>query len=187
MSLFLRQLYADHDRIRRLLTDLSRQLQALGPGVSTADRTLDLGMAGWMDYLDEVHHSREEQLYSRLRLRAPDAAKQVESLGWQHSELERHLENLAGVFSATPPADPGWRRLQVVQCQDMIRDYLHHLKWEEETFFPLAREYLHAADWDAVTQACAAETRRTSAPTSRNAAPSAVPRGRDSTGAPAAQ
>lgn len=152
MPPFLHQLYADHDRIRQLLTNLSRQLQMMTQGAETLDAALDLGMTGWMDYLDEVHHSREEHLYSRLRMRAPEAAANVESLGWQHSELERHLGTLARVFGSSADCEGEQRRLLIENCQSMVNDYLHHLKWEEEYFFPVARMQLREHDWEEVAQ-----------------------------------
>lgn len=174
MPPFLRQLYADHDRIRRLLTDLSRQLQYMARGAKPPDAALDLGMAGWMDYLDEVHHSREEHLYSRLRMRAPEEATQVESLGWQHSELERHLTNLAQVFGDATRCTGSARANLVESCQLMINDYLKHLKWEEEYFFPLARQQLREHDWDEVAQEWEEENTRPFHDLARDAAMRAV-------------
>lgn len=174
MPPFLRQLYADHDRIRRLLTDLSRQLQAMTQGGDALDATLDLGMAGWMDYLDEVHHSREEHLFSRLRMRSPESAAEVESLGWQHSELERHLEDLSRVFGNAAECT-GARRAELLEsCQLMVNDYLHHLKWEEENFFPLARQQLREHDWAEVAKEWEEDNTRPYRDLARDAAMHAV-------------
>ena len=150
MPSFLQQLYKDHERIRELLATYSRHLAELRAGDTLADDTLEFGLARWVEFLDETHHSKEEHAFSRLRQRAPEVIPLVESLARQHNELERHMETVSGAFASLRLYALCDRDSVLDTGQAMLDDYLRHLEWEEETFFPLARQHLQPEDWEQI-------------------------------------
>lgn len=147
MPPFLQQLYSDHEHIRDLLRSLHCHLDELEASDRPVDDLLNFGLSSWKDFLDETHHSKEEYVYSRLRQRAPACVPIIQSLALQHNELERHMEGIARSFSVMAQNSRDSRNAMIEAGRELLDEYLRHLEWEEQSFFPLARRYLQGKDW----------------------------------------
>lgn len=147
MSDLLEQLYADHEHIRELLGSLHHHLDEVATAGRSNNQLLSFGLSRWKDFLDETHHSKEEYVFSKLHRRALETTPAVRSLALQHNELERHMQCLTRAFSVMHEQDPASHTAMINAGHQMLNEYLNHLQWEEDVFFPLARHHLHANDW----------------------------------------
>ena len=154
----IQTLIDDHHRIRALLGAFEGQLRQFAEAGEPDYDILAFGVDACAEYLEALHHRKEERLLARLRQRAPAVVAQLDSLTQQHGELGELAHRIADEFAAVrngtlqaraPMVEAGWRFLD---------SYRRHLTWEEASFFPAATRVLTAGDWRQLAAEWAHET-----------------------------
>jgi branched-chain amino acid transport system ATP-binding protein len=105
-------------------------------------------------YVDRVHHPKEDDyLFRRLRQRDPQAVRDLDQLEAEHRNGPQHSERLrtmAAEFQAGRSANE-----QVFF--DALKQYAEHLRahirLEETSVMPAARQFLTAEDWQEIDAA----------------------------------
>ncbi len=148
MHQFLAQLLEDHRRIRGLLAAFEQQLLAFErAGVPDFD-VLEFGINYCVEYLDAVHHRKEEQLLDRLRVVDPAAAVPMANLSRQHHDIEILTREVADAFGLARDGPLQSREELVTAGRNLLDHYRHHLSWEEAILFPTLRRALSHTDCD---------------------------------------
>lgn len=143
----IQTLIDDHGRIRRLLNAFEDQLVQFAEAGQPDYDMLEFGVDACAEYLDALHHRKEELLLVRLYERMPESAEQMDGLTRQHRGLEKAAHDVAAAFSAVRDGTMQARAPLVAAGRLFLHGYRHHLKWEEARFFPTALEALSESDW----------------------------------------
>ncbi len=153
MSRTLDRLRVDHRRLRNVLGALitkGEELQAQGASGNTDHLycLIDYVMA----YPDKVHHPLEEQVFDELVKIPlnPEQLEIVQQIRSQHHDLLVATEDLMEQVDAlTGTADVD---LFIAQLRQYVERQLKHMKFEEQSVFPLAAECIPSEVWEALDQ-----------------------------------
>ncbi len=149
MHRFLQSLYTDHQNILKLLVLFEREIKEFENAGNPDYTILETGTEYCAEYMDEVHHRKEEQMLDQLRKKDPEAAAKVSELTQQHHELEHLTHQLVAAITAVHDDAFVKREDLVLAAQRWVQAYQDHLRWEEKYLFNVARAELSDADWDA--------------------------------------
>lgn len=145
----------EHGNFARLLRQFETQLELfrLG-GLPDYELMRDI-MLYFSQYPDQVHHPREDRIMECLLPRLHGRRQQQflqhlmqdhERMAAQATELVAALGNIGG--DAVYP-----RETVLAKARDYAAKLRAHMREEETTLLPLAREHLTAADWAALAKA----------------------------------
>ena len=122
---------------------------------STIDPKVFRAMLNYLEtYAERLHHPKEDQyLFSALRQFGPRAEAVIAGLERDHAGGERALRDLDHSLARCEAA--GEKRFTAFAnaVEEFVRDYLEHMKKEEEEVFPLALKLLTSGDWAAIDSA----------------------------------
>jgi branched-chain amino acid transport system ATP-binding protein len=146
---------AEHRGMWRLTTALdsiSREMQSSG---SHGGASVVVMMLDYLDaYIDRMHHPKEDRyLFRLLRLRAPHAVAAIEKLEAEHEAGPRHLAALRTLVFSLAQGNQNDRAAYFEQMARFIDSLRTHMRFEETTVLPLAREVLTAEDWQEIDAA----------------------------------
>lgn len=170
MQAALEVIQSEHRTLAAVLHGLRFMVGEVRAGRAGADFELFRALLYYVDaYPERLHHPKEETaLFARLRARTDAANPVLNELGREHQsgeasirELERKLLawEFAGRFEAFADA-----------AEAYVEAYFQHMRKEEGTVLPLARQWLTADDWNEVSSAFSANvdpTRSDDAPVFR--------------------
>lgn len=141
-----------HDEHRALAAMLS-SLRALAQGYESGRLKPDFNLLSSMvDYIEQVpekvHHPKEtDHLFTRLRLRCPEAAPVLDALDDDHRHGHARIEILRAALNRYEREGEAGFAL----FHESLRHYLdqewRHMNTEEKQVFPLAQSHLTADDW----------------------------------------
>ncbi len=152
MHPFLESLYQDHKRVHRLLNRVEKELDKLAAGEDADFELLEFGIDYCVEYLDLIHHQKEEDLARYLEGRAPDSAEARSMLSADHAAIESASRRLSGQFTALHSGALTSREGLVVAGRDLLHRYRAHLEREEGGVFRLADRCLLDEDWSALQE-----------------------------------
>ena len=150
MPKLLDRLTQDHKHLGLLLNLFDKLLDDFRAG-SDPDFELLGEMLEYMEtYADVVHHPSEELIFQRVIDQRNQNYRVLQVLSNQHlvlSELTRYFRQaVQGIVHEEVVS----REEFEVQGRDLIETLRKHLELEEAEAFPLARQALSDADWDAL-------------------------------------
>lgn len=146
---FLEALLLEYERLRGLLTGLSRELdhatgQTSGPLDGAHARLL-------LERLRQVnipHHIRElHGLFARIGQRCPPLAPVLLRMEHEHAQLEPMYLELVAALNLEPRYALPARSDLVEQVKRFVEVVLGHLGVEENYILPVATDFLSAQDW----------------------------------------
>jgi hemerythrin-like domain-containing protein len=150
MSHVIAELRQDHRNMARILDLLAREMIAFKEGRTPDYYLVESILDYTLDFPHAVHHPKEDLLFERLKLRAPEAAAGVGDLAREHATLETLTRRFAAAVANVLRDEElprGW-------FLDVANDYLgfvrRHMQMEEVTLFPAALRALAPADWDEI-------------------------------------
>ncbi len=152
MSTLLQRLSRDHHRLIRVMDLLESQLARFNSGNQPSYDLLCELLEYIVDYTDQVHHPSEDQLFARVQAVSDVHHPLLQHLIEEHvilAQLGRQLRtSLEGIIheAVVPREQVSQQGAQWIQ---MMRA---HLDREEAEAFVLARQWLTAADWEALDQ-----------------------------------
>jgi hemerythrin-like domain-containing protein len=153
MNALLDRLAEDHRRLTRLLALFEGMLDRFSDGVEPDYELMCELMEYMIDYADQVHHPSEDLIFERLLAHLGHEHDVLRRLMIQHEALmqlnRRFKESLEGIVHEEVLP----REEVEQQGRELLATLREHMRLEEEEAFPLARETLSAADWDALNAA----------------------------------
>ncbi|MCP3416234.1 hemerythrin domain-containing protein [Bradyrhizobium brasilense] len=146
-------LLREHRNIDLLLVALQRELEVFEHGDRPDYEVIRAIISYFEVYPEMYHHPQEDQIFSKLRTRDPDAAAIVGDLAHEHREVIDRLHQFARAIDGIL-AD---RELLREDVGNIVRDFIlrerRHMMWEERDFFPAAIKALSAEDWTEIASA----------------------------------
>ena len=105
-------------------------------------------------YAERLHHPREDQyLFAAMRQFGPQAEAVIAGLERDHAGGERTLRDLDHCLARCEAAGETRFAAFANAVEEFVRDYLQHMKKEEEEVFPLALKLLTPGDWAVIDSA----------------------------------
>lgn len=148
MHEFLTALYDDHRLITQLLNVFERELNEFEQARHSDYEVLESGLEYCSEYLDAVHHRKEEQMLQQLQKLDPGVASRAVDLTPQHQQLEQLTHRVATAFAQVRDDAYAVREHLVIPAREWLMAYRDHIAWEEKELFEPAAAVLAESDWD---------------------------------------
>ena len=148
MSKTMDMLQSEHRTIARLLDLLERQVdlfeKAGHPDYELLAEIIDY----FRSYPDLYHHPKEDLVLEKLKTRNPQKASEIGDLEEEHAEVTERLNTFTRAITNVLMEVEMPRETFVKIARDFIEGERRHMTGEERVFFPAARKYLTAEDWE---------------------------------------
>jgi hemerythrin-like domain-containing protein len=146
------QLGRDHRNLRLLLDIVEEEMNAYWVGRVPDLDLLRMIVEYTLHYPDLVHHPKENLVFERLVMRAPEAKAVIGDLLKEHRRLAELTRRFAAVLSDTArDVELPRERLDSLTREYLLANRLHmHL--EERYFLPRAMAVLTEEDWAAIDE-----------------------------------
>lgn len=143
----------DHSNMWRLAITIDHVATDIEQGTPVEAAFFNAAFDYIDQFVDRFHHPKEDDyLFRLLRLRSAEAADILDQLQLEHREGP---DNLAALRARVNAAAAG--QLSGAQIATDLRNYTailkNHIRTEEKTVLPLARNSLIASDWAEINQA----------------------------------
>jgi len=148
VSTVLAQLRDDHRNIALLLQLLEKEIRRIADGLEPDYELAHDIMRYMTSYPDSVHHPREDRIYHRLKVVAPDMLSGIEGILEEHDEIGRLGLELRDALDAVEAGSVVRRDELAAAAADYVRRLRDHMRREEAALFTLADELLPDEDWD---------------------------------------
>ena len=128
-------------------------------GKATIDPRVLRGLLHYLEtYAARLHHPKEDlYLFTAMRQFGPRVESVIAGLEREHAGGERALRDLDHCLARCEITNDRRFTAFANAVEDYARDYLLHMKKEEDEIFPLALELLTAEDWKTIDSACRAD------------------------------
>ncbi|MGL3210356.1 hemerythrin domain-containing protein [Bradyrhizobium sp. BR 1433] len=137
----------EHRNMELLLAVLQRELEIFERGDRPDYEVIRAIISYFQVYPEVYHHPQEDLIFSKLKIRNPDAAASLGDLARKHHEGADRLRHFARAIDAVL-ADRDILRQEV---GNIVRNFIvgerDHMMWEEHEFFPAALKALSPQDW----------------------------------------
>jgi len=105
-------------------------------------------------YAERLHHPKEDHyLFAAMRQFGPQTEAVIAGLERDHAGGERALRDLDHCLARCEAAGEKRYAPFANAVEEFVRDYLLHMKKEEEEVFPLALKLLSHGDWAVIDKA----------------------------------
>lgn len=139
----------EHNNTIRLLAILDEACDRI-PTEGANHELLELILEYFAGFPDQCHHPKEDLIYRKMKAQDPRAAERVGDLLAEHEELA-HVTQRVARLARRARLDSRLTRAELTAAlREFLQLYEHHLREEEETFFPAALETLTEDDWAAI-------------------------------------
>ncbi len=147
MTEILEQLSEDHKNLARLFDLLGRELKIFKEG-GLPDYDLVGNILDYcLNYPDLYHHPKEDLVFDKLRIRAPEAADAIGNLEKEHQKLSTLTWRFATAVGNVLEDEQLPRDWFMDVANDFLNFSRNHMQMEEVLFFPAARKNLTVEDW----------------------------------------
>jgi branched-chain amino acid transport system ATP-binding protein len=151
----LKIISAEHRGMWRLasaLDTLRRERQQTGSRGEAA--TIAMILHYLQSYSGQVHHPKEDQhLFRVLRQRKPEADTEIARLERQHVEATAQLDSLQRMAHDAEHGDKASEQSFLAELELFATRLRDHIRTEESTVMPWARDSLTPQDWQAIDAA----------------------------------
>ncbi|MEX2365813.1 MAG: hemerythrin domain-containing protein [Pseudohongiellaceae bacterium] len=153
MNEILDKLHQDHIHMARVLDLIDRELTRFNKEDESSDLPLVHDAMHYLtQYGDQCHHPLEDRVFAHLQEINTFSTEAVARLHDEHQTLYARGKAFRDAVGDVE-SDATMTRDAFMQ---LARDYLdlqrEHLNFEEATVFPLAREHMDQADWQAIAR-----------------------------------
>ena len=150
MSRVIESLREEHRNLARLLDALDHQVEVFAEAVRP-DYDVICGVAEYfLDYPDRFHHPKENAVLEVLRRVHPDRAAGLVDLVGEHRALHDDAARFRDVVGALLNDTDIARSTIVGAAGRFIDDQRHHMRMEEDVFFPVAERVLSPEHWSEI-------------------------------------
>ncbi len=153
MSDVIAQLREEHRNIAKVLRALEHQLAIFDRGEQPDYDVLAAIADYFVSFPERCHHPKEDLVYSRMRGRDAILAGAMTALDAEHakiSALARHFHE--AVHNVMQEVEVSRGAFDEV-ARHFLEEQRHHMRMEEEHFFPLALKVLSEEDWKEIEAA----------------------------------
>jgi len=155
MSKILDTIREEHRSIYAVLDGLRYLARHNLTGEMTVDPKAFRAMLNYLEtYAERLHHPKEDRyLFAAIRQFGPQAEAAIARLERDHAGGERALRDLDHCLARCEAAGETRFAAFANAVEDFVRDYLQHMKKEEDEVFPLALKLLTPEDWAVIDSA----------------------------------
>jgi hemerythrin-like domain-containing protein len=151
MNACIRELQADHQRLSRLLHYLRDSLpEGRTRWKSELIAPVKLCIEYYCEYSIVVHHDKEESLFSRLPGRDQSTQVYIDVLSAEHRLLTQTANELHEMARLVEQGRSSYDAPLAKAMRVFIRTKYRHMRFEEDTIYPLLEARLTMEDWKAV-------------------------------------
>ena len=147
MAQLLERLKQDHRNLTSLLDVFEEQVDIFEGGDHPDYDLMIASMSYFLNYPDLFHHPCEDRIHQHMKSSAPEAADTVGDLSWQHEALAKLVRRLAGAVDQIINEAEVSRDAVTELAREFLMRYRHHIRQEDNIFFPAAEASLSAQDW----------------------------------------
>ena len=140
-------LQIDHRKMVKVLDVIQEQAINMGRQAPVNYRLLESIFAYLSGYPDQCHHPKEDLVYRKLLHRCPDLADSLKDLVKEHETLAYLTRGVARAIAESHQDSPGATDRLRGQLQEFLDLYRHHMRVEEQHFFPAALQRLSPNDF----------------------------------------
>lgn len=157
MSKVLDTIRAEHRSIFAVLDAMRSLARDAYAGKSRVDPRVFRAMLHYLEmFAERYHHPKEDRyLFAAMRQYGPRVEAVIAGLEREHESGERALRDLDHCLARCEEAGEKRYAPFALAVEDYVRDYLQHMKKEEDEVFPLALELLAPGDWEVIDRAFA--------------------------------
>ena len=152
MKTMIDDLGKEHGRFRKYLTAYRAEIDKLANGSDVDFDLLEQLADYFAQYPDELHHKKEDIIYTRLEADYLANRPDLIDLEAEHEELSRHAQDFADIVHKVL----GEAEVSIADIVDKAARYdemlTSHMKREEETLFMPALESFDKRDWEDVNE-----------------------------------
>ncbi len=152
MAQLLERLQQDHRNLTSLLNVFEEQVDVFEGGGRPDYDLMIASMSYFLNYPDLFHHPCEDRIHERMKTSAPAAAETVGDLSWQHEALAGLVRRLASAVDQIINEAEVSRDAVSELAREFLKRYRHHIRQEDNVFFPAAEVSLSAEDWAAIEE-----------------------------------
>jgi len=143
-------LQRDHVNFARLLNVLERQIDiALTTGQPSIE-LVKLIFLYFREYARQVHHPKENLIYSALLLHKPKDAEQIFDVVANHRDLSERMEAVERAVDGFHIGTPASITIFCHLARKFIEDERAHIIDEETWLYPTAARVLNAEEWNGI-------------------------------------
>ncbi len=150
MALVMRLLYDEHADFSKLLDILIRQVARCKEGTTPNYEIIEEVLDYSLSYPILCHHTKEDLVYRRLRVRDAAATDAIGDLEADHEELALLTRKFAATFHQTLHEAGTPREWLSHMIENFVHCYRRHIDREEKLFFPAVLRTLTVEDWDEI-------------------------------------
>jgi len=147
MSNVVMLLQADHRNMAKLLDLIQQQAKNMARRAPANYRLLESIFAYLSGYPDQCHHPKEDLLYRKLLGRQPDMAGSLKDLVKEHEKLASSTSDMMKAIAASRRDPPAPNERLADQLMEYLDLYRHHMRMEDQHFFPAALQGLSRDDF----------------------------------------
>jgi hemerythrin-like domain-containing protein len=137
----------EHRDIARLLDALDHQITVFA-AAARPDYDIVCGIADYfLDYPDQCHHPKENAVFRALVARSPEVAQRFGDLLREHRTVHDHAVAFRASVAALLNEAEISRSAIVGAAVRFLDGQRHHMRLEEDAFFPVAERTLTPEDW----------------------------------------
>lgn len=139
-------LQLEHRNLAKVLDILHHQAANASTGTPPNARLLELAVEYLAGFPDECHHPKEDVLYRKLVSRSPELAASLKNLVQEHADLATLTGDLRQAVARSRQDPRALEAGLAKQLVSFVDHYRHHMRMEEQHFFPLAQQRLSRND-----------------------------------------
>jgi len=137
----------EHRNIEKLLRVMEEELSVFDRGERPDYEVFGAIIEFFKKYPDSCHHPKEDIIYAKFRVRAPDRAASIADLEAEHREGAVRLRRVAQAIDAVLND----QELLGERVDHIVRDFIDnerkHIALEDEVIFPAIVDILQPGDW----------------------------------------
>ena len=151
--MIIERLSREHRNIEMLLAILEQEIEIFDRGGRPDWEIIRAIISYFKLYPEVYHHSQEDLVFAKLRMRDPAAAAKVGNLALEHQEGAERLRRFAQAVDSVL-ADREILRQNVANiARNFIEHERRHVMMEDRDFFPAALKALKTQDWREISSA----------------------------------
>ena len=153
MPKVLNELRQDHRDMARLWDILGRELKVFKEGGLPDYDLVGTILEYCLNYLDLIHHPKEDLIYQYLKDRDPTSGNIIGDLEQEHIRLTALTRRFSKALKNVLEDEQLPRDWFMDVANDFLNFSRNHMQMEEVLFFPAARKHLTPDDWAKVEAA----------------------------------
>jgi len=150
MANVLQQIRTDHVNMARLLNLVEAEIAKARQDGMPDFLMLEHVLRYATNYLDQMHHAREDAMFRRVVMLEPEAKTLVEEIELEHEQLKSTGEQLYNLVCAAQNADFVRREDVILKGTDYVDTLRAHMQKEESDLLVRASRLLTESDLDEV-------------------------------------